>query len=59
MHGCYAVGSESNVQVVDPRSGTLAKVFDAVEEKAGIRSLSYNQHILTVGGGSGTISFRE
>mmetsp|Transcript_51764 Transcript_51764/g.128807 ORF Transcript_51764/g.128807 Transcript_51764/m.128807 type:complete len:449 (-) Transcript_51764:216-1562(-) len=55
--GAYAVGSESHVQIVDPRARRVACVFDAVEEKCGIRSLSFNGHILTVGGGSGTLSF--
>eukprot|EP00164_Ancoracysta_twista_P011241 GFYU01017268.1.p1 GENE.GFYU01017268.1~~GFYU01017268.1.p1 ORF type:complete len:437 (-),score=-14.21 GFYU01017268.1:70-1380(-) len=55
----YAVGSQRHIMFVDPRTASVVQVVPSLDEGFGVRSLSFNSNILTVGGGVGRISFYD
>ncbi|GJJ78816.1 DDB1- and CUL4-associated factor 12 [Entomortierella parvispora] len=55
----YAVGSQSHISVVDPRSSSVVHVADSCDEGWGVRALNFKSHIITTGGGFGRIGFYD
>ncbi|TPX32075.1 hypothetical protein SmJEL517_g04738 [Synchytrium microbalum] len=55
----YAVGSQSHISLIDPRVGSLVHVLDSCDETWGVRSISMERDMVTVGGGLGRISFYD
>jgi len=55
----YCVGSQSHISVIDPRSESLVHIIDSVDEGWGVRSLTFNSHVITTGGGYGRLSFYD
>mmetsp|Transcript_5041 Transcript_5041/g.18147 ORF Transcript_5041/g.18147 Transcript_5041/m.18147 type:complete len:375 (-) Transcript_5041:37-1161(-) len=57
--GLFLVGSESHVQILDPRTAKLVETVEALETGRGVRSLSVLEDVLTVGSGAGSLSFLD
>ncbi|XP_033125183.1 DDB1- and CUL4-associated factor 12-like [Anneissia japonica] len=55
----YAVGSQSHVTFLDPRDLKTVFVISSSERDSGVRSLTFNKEVLTVGTGNGTILFYD
>ncbi|KAJ3278394.1 DDB1- and CUL4-associated factor 12 [Borealophlyctis nickersoniae] len=55
--GTYAVGSQCHISFVDPRVAAVVASVDSVDEGWGVRSLSIDNGVMTVGGGLGRLSF--
>ncbi|XP_069320038.1 DDB1- and CUL4-associated factor 12-like protein 2 [Eulemur rufifrons] len=56
----YAVGSQSHVSFLDPRQGQQnIRPMCSREGGSGVRSLSFYQHVVTVGTGHGTLLFYD
>lgn len=56
----YAVGSQAHVSFLDPRQPTSAiKSVGSREKGSGIRSVSFYEHIVTVGTGQGSLLFYD
>ncbi|KAI8353698.1 WD40-repeat-containing domain protein [Mortierella sp. GBAus27b] len=55
----FAVGSQSHISLIDPRSSNIVHVIDSCDEGWGVRSLDFKSHILTTGGGFGRIGFYD
>ncbi|GBC45853.1 uncharacterized protein OCT59_013715 [Rhizophagus irregularis] len=55
----FAVGSQEHISVVDPRTSSIVHEISSVDEGCGVRSLSFNNHMITTGGGYGRISFYD
>ncbi|CAG8729561.1 22871_t:CDS:2 [Cetraspora pellucida] len=53
----FAVGSQAHISVIDPRTSSIVHEIDSVDE--GVRSLNFNDHIITTGGGYGRLSFYD
>jgi len=58
IHGLLAVGDVEYVTLIDMRTQQgVVKSFESLDDKWGVRSLAFNRHILTIGGGYGKITF--
>ncbi|XP_010879151.1 DDB1- and CUL4-associated factor 12 isoform X2 [Esox lucius] len=56
----YAVGSQAHVSFLDPRQPTHSiKSVSSRERGSGIRSVSFYEHIVTVGTGQGSLLFYD
>ncbi len=58
----YAVGSRSHVTFVDPRQSPphcIAGSVKSVDRECGVRSLQFNQQILSIGTGAGHLYFYD
>jgi len=55
----YACGSQQYVSLVDPRSNEVVREVESKDASSGVRSVSFNHHTLTVGGGLGRLSFYD
>uniref|UniRef100_A0A8C4R7M3 DDB1 and CUL4 associated factor 12 n=1 Tax=Eptatretus burgeri TaxID=7764 RepID=A0A8C4R7M3_EPTBU len=55
----YAVGSQSHVSFLDPRQAQVPKSVYSKERGSGIRSVSFREHIVTMGTGQGSIQFYD
>ncbi|KAI1297021.1 DDB1- and CUL4-associated factor 12 [Mortierella claussenii] len=55
----FAVGSQSHISVIDPRSTTIVHVAESCDEGWGVRSLDFKSHIITTGGGYGRIGYYD
>lgn len=55
----FAVGSESHIQMVDPRTAGVYRCVPSLDPGGSVRSLSVHDHLMTVGTGGGTISFLD
>lgn len=56
----YAVGSQAHVSFLDPRQPTSSiKSVPSRERGSGIRSVSFYEHIVTVGTGQGSLLFYD
>ncbi|CAG8608675.1 5103_t:CDS:2 [Funneliformis caledonium] len=55
----FAIGSQAHITIVDPRTSSIAHEVGSVDEGCGVRSLSFNDHIITTGGGYGRLSFYD
>nr|XP_020448740.1 DDB1- and CUL4-associated factor 12 isoform X2 [Monopterus albus] len=56
----YAVGSQAHVSFLDPRQPTTSiKSVSSRERGSGIRSVSFYEHIVTVGTGQGSLLFYD
>lgn len=55
----YAVGSRSHVTFIDPRqpSTQIAGSVKSVDKDCGVRSLEFNQQLLSIGTGAGHLYF--
>ena len=57
----YAVGSRSHVTFVDPRESStrVAGTLKSLDRDCGVRSLAFNQQLLSVGTGAGHLYFYD
>ncbi|XP_071964231.1 DDB1- and CUL4-associated factor 12-like [Antedon mediterranea] len=55
----YVVGSQSHITFLDPRILKSVCVISSAERDSGVRSLSFNNELLTVGTGNGAILFYD
>ncbi|KAI8919986.1 WD40-repeat-containing domain protein [Powellomyces hirtus] len=55
----YAVGSAHKISVLDSRAKDVVLTFDSLDDGWGVRSLLFDDTVLTVGGGKGRISFYD
>ena len=55
----FAVGSQSHIELVDPRSSSVIHNITSLDEGWGVRSLLVEHGVLMVGGGMGRISFYD
>jgi len=55
----YAIGSQSYVTIIDPRSTTIAHKIPSLDDGWGVRALSFKYYNLAVGGGYGRLSFYD
>lgn len=56
-HSLYAVGSQSHISFVDPRSAKPIASIESRERGSGVRSVSFRREILTIGTGRGSVMF--
>lgn len=54
-----AIGSQSHITFVDPRSGKVVNTIDSLDEGWGVRSLLVNESVAVIGGGLGRLSFYD
>ncbi|KAJ3044926.1 DDB1- and CUL4-associated factor 12 [Rhizophlyctis rosea] len=59
LHTLYAIGSQSHISLADPRAGSVVHAVESLDEGWGVRSLSINSEVVTVGGGFSRISFYD
>ncbi|KAG0289448.1 DDB1- and CUL4-associated factor 12 [Linnemannia gamsii] len=55
----FAVGSQSHITVIDPRTSGLVHETDSCDEGWGVRALDFKSHIITTGGGYGRIGYYD
>ena len=55
----YAIGSQSYVSIIDPRSTTVAHKIPSLDDGWGVRALSFKYYNLAIGGGYGRLSFYD
>lgn len=55
----FAVGSQSHISILDPRTSNIVRTIDSCDEGWGVRSLDFKSNILTTGGGYGRIGFYD
>ncbi|OUM59871.1 hypothetical protein PIROE2DRAFT_14481 [Piromyces sp. E2] len=55
----YAIGSQSYISIIDPRSTTVAHKIPSLDDGWGVRALSFKYYNLAVGGGYGRLSFYD
>ncbi|KAJ3163181.1 DDB1- and CUL4-associated factor 12 [Geranomyces michiganensis] len=55
----YAVGSAYKVSVLDSRARETVLTFDSLDEGWGVRSLLFEDSVISIGGGKGRISFYD
>ncbi|KAK3815264.1 MAG: hypothetical protein J3Q66DRAFT_344152 [Benniella sp.] len=55
----FAVGSQSHISIIDPRTSSIVRTIDSCDEGWGVRSLDFKSNILTTGGGYGRIGFYD
>ncbi|XP_041376304.1 DDB1- and CUL4-associated factor 12-like [Gigantopelta aegis] len=55
----YAIGSQSAVTLIDPRSRNIASTIMSKHRERGIRSVNFNEEIITIGTGVGVILFYD
>jgi len=56
----YAIGSKSHVQFIDSRTLEFVSTISSINNPTcGVRSLSFNSNILTIGAGNGNIQFYD
>mmetsp|Transcript_10235 Transcript_10235/g.16770 ORF Transcript_10235/g.16770 Transcript_10235/m.16770 type:complete len:459 (+) Transcript_10235:133-1509(+) len=56
IHNVYVVGSRDYISLLDPRTREF-RSYESQDKGKGVRSLSFYQHMITVGGGGGLLSF--
>jgi len=54
-----AVGSQSNVTIVDKKSNKIECTLDSPDLNWGVRSVNFHHNLITIGGGAGRVSFYE
>ena len=57
----YAVGSRSHVTFIDPRQSPthVAGSVKSIDKDCGVRSLEFNQQLLSIGTGAGHLYFYD
>lgn len=57
----YAVGSRSHVTFIDPRQSSthIANSIRSPDKDCGVRSLAFNQQLLSIGTGAGHLYFYD
>ncbi|KAI7816675.1 WD40-repeat-containing domain protein [Gamsiella multidivaricata] len=55
----FAVGSQSHISIIDPRSTSIVHDIDSCDEGWGVRALDFKSHIITTGGGFGRIGYYD
>ncbi|KAF9999820.1 DDB1- and CUL4-associated factor 12 [Modicella reniformis] len=55
----FAVGSQSHVSIIDPRTFNIVHEINSCDEGWGVRSLDFKSNIITTGGGYGRIGFYD
>ncbi|KAF9107392.1 DDB1- and CUL4-associated factor 12 [Mortierella sp. GBA35] len=55
----FAVGSQSHITVIDPRTSDLVHETESCDEGWGVRALDFKSHIITTGGGYGRIGYYD
>jgi WD repeat-containing protein 40A len=57
--GIISVGSQAHVSMIDPRQKDVINNFESLDEGWGVRAMSINHNLITIGGGYGRISFYD
>jgi WD repeat-containing protein 40A len=52
-----AIGSQYYISLLDPRQQTPTQTIPSLDSNWGVRSVCFNNHLLTIGGGKGRIAF--
>ncbi|KAF9546906.1 DDB1- and CUL4-associated factor 12 [Mortierella hygrophila] len=55
----FAVGSQSHITVIDPRTSSLVHETESCDEGWGVRALDFKSHIITTGGGFGRLGYYD
>ncbi|KAF9131727.1 DDB1- and CUL4-associated factor 12 [Mortierella sp. 14UC] len=55
----FAVGSQSHITVIDPRTSGLVHEIESCDEGWGVRALDFKSHIITTGGGFGRLGYYD
>ncbi|KAG0379916.1 DDB1- and CUL4-associated factor 12 [Mortierella sp. AD032] len=55
----FAVGSQSHVTIIDPRTSGLVHETESCDEGWGVRALDFKSHIITTGGGFGRLGYYD
>lgn len=55
----YAIGSQIHISLVDPRSGSIVNIFESLDDGWGVRSMSIDRQVITIGGFFRLISRRN
>eukprot|EP01135_Chromosphaera_perkinsii_P000703 Nk52_evm15s150 gene=Nk52_evmTU15s150 len=55
----YAVGSQTHISFIDPRVKQVINSVESLDGGWGVRSLSFRNSIVTIGGGLGRVSFYD
>ncbi|KAK3837236.1 MAG: WD40-repeat-containing domain protein [Linnemannia elongata] len=55
----FAVGSQSHITVIDPRTSGLVHETESCDEGWGVRALDFKSHIITTGGGFGRLGYYD
>lgn len=60
MHSCdplLAIGSQYYISLIDSRQLGVSQMLPSLDSNWGVRSVSFNNNLLTIGGGKGRIAF--
>jgi WD repeat-containing protein 40A len=52
-----AIGSQYYISLLDPRQQKPTQTIPSLDSNWGVRSVCFNNHLLTIGGGKGRIAF--
>ncbi|KAF8944029.1 DDB1- and CUL4-associated factor 12 [Haplosporangium gracile] len=55
----FAVGSQSHITVIDPRTSGFVHETESCDEGWGVRALDFKSHIITTGGGFGRLGYYD
>ncbi|OAQ23167.1 WD40 repeat-like protein [Linnemannia elongata AG-77] len=55
----FAVGSQSHITIIDPRTSGLVHETESCDEGWGVRALDFKSHIITTGGGFGRLGYYD
>ncbi|KAG0287353.1 DDB1- and CUL4-associated factor 12 [Linnemannia gamsii] len=55
----FAVGSQSHITLIDPRTSGIVHETESCDEGWGVRALDFKSHIITTGGGFGRIGYYD
>jgi WD40 repeat protein len=55
----YAIGSQSNISIIDPRATSIVHKIESLDEGWGVRALSFKYYNLAIGGGYGRLAFYD
>ncbi|ORX46630.1 WD40 repeat-like protein [Piromyces finnis] len=55
----YAIGSQSNVSIIDPRSTSVVHKIPSLDDGWGVRAVSFKYYNIAIGGGFGRLSFYD
>ncbi|ORY77837.1 WD40 repeat-like protein [Neocallimastix californiae] len=55
----YAIGSQLNISIIDPRTTTVAHKIESLDDGWGVRALTFKYYNLAIGGGYGRLAFYD
>jgi len=59
VSGAVAVGSQKHISLVDSRVGHVVHEIESLDEGCGVRTISAEHQVLTIGGGLGRLAFYD